>query len=322
VSTGAVSLILRHSGRFSVGTRKRVLEVAKRMKYRPNPIAASYKSGRFKELRATQAVPLAIVYNLSRPGLGAPGRRAEELGYRLGAFDLREYPSPRRLGDVLFARGYRGILLSQLYGVNELPDLGWERFCCVCVSRPFFEVPFDVVGIRLFETVIDAWRRCREAGYERIGFDVQIHRSWGDLHPDDRARYAAALFCLEQTARKNRIPPHVARASERESFVKWVEKYQPEAVVGSNAGRYEELCKMGRSAEKGYGFLALNINPEDRITSGYGGDQGLAVLTAVDMIDRHVRHNLFGPRENPLEHLLPQPWREGQTLSGRMKVEG
>jgi len=80
---------------------------------------------------------------------------------------------------------------------------------------------------------------------------------------------------------------------------------------------------MGRGAEKGFGFVALNITGTSEVSvSGYSGDQQLAKLTAVEMIDRQIRHNLVGPRENPVEHLVRQPWIEGETLKRRSRIEG
>ena len=312
MSTGAVSMILRQGGRFSKETRERVMAAAERLGYRPNPVAASYRTGHYKRTSAMQAVPLALVHHGQRPQFEPAQQRADALGYRLDAFDLTTEESPHRLGDVLYARGYRGILLGVLYGVSEFPDLGWERFSCIGVGRPFFHVPFDVVRNTIFELFRHCWRQCVAAGYERIGIDVQIHRSWGELHPDDHARQAAARYLLESVPRRNRVPMHTARLSERASFVRWVEKHRPDAIIGASGGRYAILKEMGCSH---LGFASVNVDPEEpwQIT-GFLEDNRRIVRTAVELMDRQIRHNLLGPQELPLEHLVAKRWNPGETL--------
>lgn len=319
VSTGAVSLILRESGRFSESTRQRVKEAARRLDYRPNPVLSSYKTGKFRSKRATTALPLAFVFRGGGPCPDSTRERAEELGYRLENHELEEGEDPRRLGDILYARGVRGILLGQLYGCRSLPDLGWERFACVCVSRPFFQVPFDVIRHRIVEDFLHAFEQARERGYRRIGFDVQIHRSWGQDHPDDRARYAAALYCQEQLPEKDRLPIHRSRASENETFREWIREHRPDAVVGGMGHRRRDIEAVGLKVPDEVGFVALIVHGSEPGSSetGFLATGANESLRAVEVLDQCIRRNLFGPRPDPMEHLVARRWREGATLPGR-----
>jgi len=324
VTPGAVSLILRGAGRFSEETRRKVKQAAARLRYRPNPILASYKTGKFKGKSASHAVPIALVFVDSTAGKspeeGPWMHRAAELGYRLHAFNLNDYDNPLRLGDVLYARGVRGILLTQLYGRRELPELGWNRFACVCVPRPFFPVPFDVVRHRLFESTCRCFEEARLRGYERIGFDVQIHRSWGSSHPDDRMRRAAALYCLDQQPRRLRVPIHAARLSETESFVEWVGKQQPEAVISANGSRLRLVREAGHRVPEEMGFAGIHLGPSEIDVAGFIVDSGVERVKAVEVLDHHIRHNLIGPRPDPMEHLVFHGWNEGVTLPSLKKI--
>jgi len=333
VTPGAVSLILRESGRFSDITRQRVKRAAARLKYRPNPILASYKTGKFRGDASANAVPIAFVsrhylskQRASEPVGGAvtlPGEaRARALGYQMQGFDLGDYDNPMRLGDILYARGVRGVILGQLYGWQELPDLGWQRFACVCLSRPFFKVPFDVVRDRIVETMTAAFEEVRRRGYERIGFDVQIHRSWGALHPDDKARMAAALYCQHQQPRRLRLPIHQGRASEEGSFLDWVRNQKPDVVIASLGARREHLQRGGYRVPQDLAFVALQIrNNEAAIESGFLVRRAIDGEKAVEILDHHIRHNLIGPRQDPMEHLAYHPWNEGASLPDRAGSE-
>lgn len=262
VTTGAVSLILRHKGRFAATTRERVLAAAQRLQYRPDPVLASLRTGKFKKSTSTQATPVALVWNLSKPVLGRTLQKAESLGYKLTAYDLSEYENPKRLGDVLYARGVRGIILSQLYAREALPDLGWDRFACVCVcvARPYFPVPFDIVRDKVTEPFVFAVRRCLDLGYRRIGIDAMIHRCWGRRHPDDRLRHAAALYCHTLIPKHDRIPIHFGRTKESESFIKWYRRHRPEVVIGCGSDRYFQLIRHGIAVPQETAFCALRLN--------------------------------------------------------------
>lgn len=329
VSPGAVSLILREGGRFSAETRARVKRQARELGYRPDPILASYRTGKFKRRSASQAVPLAYISGVPeggsgrRDGLRMARERAEALGYTLSSYPLDQSTTPRRLGDVLFARGVRGILLGPLYGVRELPDLGWERFACVCTPRPFFKVPFDVVRHRLVEPVCDAFEEVMRRGYRRIGFDVQIHRSWGSYHPDDRERHAAALYCREQLPKRHRIPIHAGRASESSGFQEWLRRHEPEAVISTMQSRRVLIEQAGFRVPGSVAFVGVALQPgAGARDTGYLVAPDLDRARAVEILDDHVRRNLIGPRATPMEHLPFLCWNEGCTCPFRPDGSG
>ena len=169
VSSGAVSLILRDQGRFSDETRERVLQAARQVDYRPHPFLSQPKTGKFKASKTTSAVPIALLWKYHDPIVEATDAFAERLGYQLNKIEFTEEMNAVHFGNTLYARGYSGIILGQLYSKNALPDLGWSRFATVCVGRPFFPVPFDVVREELTESFIQLFRTCRGRGCRDAG---------------------------------------------------------------------------------------------------------------------------------------------------------
>lgn len=316
VSQGAVSLILRERGRFSAETRERVLAVVKQVGYRPNPYLSAAKTGRFKHQEAGSTVPIALIWKGNPPPAEAASVLADRMGYRLDFFDFKDYASPRALGDLLYARGYVAVIMGQLYGVKELPDMGLERFEVICHSRPFFEVPFDIVRNDISQSFIRLFRLALARGYRRIGLDVMIHDSWERSHPDDEVRHASALHCQGLIPESERLPLHCGSISESESFIRWVRDTRPDLVIGCHIARFWHLREANFKVPEDFAFAILEAPNSTELpdVSGWRYSKENNLCVAVKTLDSKIRHNYTNSSERQ-KHLLSLPeWKEGTTF--------
>ena len=156
-SRSTVSYALRNSPYISPETRKKVVDVAKDLGWRPdaelNITMSSIRQSSTQKIAPT----IAVVINMPKKKLGRNSasslhlegvrQRADELGFGVDEFNLAEQPlSPARLKGILEARQFRGVVfIGTIY--PSLPEtyleIGKGFTCSVCGIR-YPKVPFHV----------------------------------------------------------------------------------------------------------------------------------------------------------------------------------
>ena len=307
-----VSRALRNTGTVSQHTRRRLQALAREMGYRPNPVIASMAAKR-RDSTKSLAVPLALIDVKSGLIPRSAHVRAQALGYRLELFRI-EQGREAELARVLYNRGFVGIILGQLYGYQSLPDLKWEHFSVVKIGEESFPVPFHHVRSSPYNAIRVTWREIRRRGYKRIGAILYQH---DPVHPDDGILHGAVLH--EQTCLgpdEIAIPPLRCGMAEVAPIPKWFRRHRPDAVLAYHAGAYYALRDAGVPIGAKVGFASLNLDPDaEHDFSGILSSSRNILRHAVDLIDLQLRHNVYGPVEEPTYTLITASWREGKTLS-------
>lgn len=149
-----VSLALRNHPSLPQKTRDRLIAVAAEMGYRPDPTLAALIDYRFRRHRRREDPTIAFLTHWSsrlgwqdsalHAGFHAGVlAQADHFGYQVEHFWMgEEHMTPRRMSDILTARGIRGIVLaSQRCAGEEELELDWTRFAAVKIDylprRPF-----------------------------------------------------------------------------------------------------------------------------------------------------------------------------------------
>ncbi len=167
-----VSKILLGKSRASDGTRERVLEVARRLGYRPNPLASAWMAQRRAANPAKVEVNIGFIFpsaaELLNPSVeelrGILYSRAKAHGYLADEFMIDEYPSLEALARVLDSRGIRGLVWSGVALARPLPD-GFAN-CAMCSFGGWIPgVP--TVRTRAFEGMRITLAKLREKGFRR-----------------------------------------------------------------------------------------------------------------------------------------------------------
>ena len=180
-----VSLALRNHPSIPLATRDRIRGIAEEMGYRPDPALNALTAYRHAKTPRREMPPLAYLthwdteWGWKQPHAHAAFHsgshaRAASLGYRLEHFWLGEPGmSPRRLSDILVARGITGLIVSSHLPEHDRPlQLDWARFSAVkidCLPREpdLHHVTNDQRAITQL-----AVRRILAAGSSRIGMVI------------------------------------------------------------------------------------------------------------------------------------------------------
>lgn len=325
VHVTTVSLALRNSPQLPVHTRERIRQIAEKMGYRVNPLLAALvqqrrtaHSGKFQGALAfvTRSLPGQRVLD-KNPYAGrmyrAACQHAEELGFRLEAFEAASFASDARLEKVLHARNICGIFLPP----SDLPEggplaLNWEHFAAVTFSTNLQYPPMDRVDTDHFGAAAMAVRAVWERGYRRPGLCLL-----SKCDKDSRGRWRGGYLAANEgdNAHIKLLPPLVADPqSFPAKFVKWLERHRPDVLIanGVTLDFVERLLAEGMFPQ--FPLVELNINRQESPRSGLFVCVEESSRRAIDHIVNRLYRNRLGLPQNPEIVLTPPVWHEGTTL--------
>ncbi|HKJ90413.1 MAG TPA: LacI family DNA-binding transcriptional regulator [Oceanipulchritudo sp.] len=318
-----VSLALRSDQRIKPATRKRVMEAAARMGYKPDP----HLSQLMGYLRATndktQAACIAYLklYPSGLEGLDQTpffkafedGAKAEmeRLGYRIEVFRLLDYRGNlKRLSDVLINRGIQGLIVSPPVGITELEEFDWSRFSAITMGYRLRSPRLCRVVCDQLATIRTVMETLSRRGYRRPllayrrGRDEHVNRRWsiafeGSIH----------LF-------PSFVEQSIYSGDPDEGFVEFVRKREIDSVIGLSFDFAQALEVAGIKFPDDLGFALLDK---------YDGPDGvscvdqkpfllgqMAARQLSGFLDRHE----VGLFDDPFTVAIHPDWCEGLTLKG------
>lgn len=315
VSKSTAQRALANDSRCAEKTRSKVRGIAEKMGYVPDPVFAAVGARRRSKITRSSA-PIAYLHasGTSRYSPGATylphcQKRATELGYRLEAIDIAKMESPESLWQVLYAKGFVGVLIGSVRKDFHDILLGNKLFPCVCVGR-LDPLPFHTIRSSIQSGVRIAWQKVLERGYKRIGAAVFRH---DPMLEDDFARFSYALGSqLTDFPDEEPIPPLVCGFEDQGEFIPWVKRYKPDAVIGFHDGLLAELKDAGYAVPGDIGFASLHCKPPK--ISGVHENVEMCAFTAVNYLDQIIRHGERGIPHTAVHLVIEDKWIEGRTL--------
>lgn len=329
LSPTAVSLALRGSPRVSPAVRARVERLARAAGHVPNArlaelmrevrrsAAPQYRGTLgalwlFPEEEPWRERPLYAHLGQLLSGARA---RAEAHGYRLENFWLKgPGMTPRRLAQILAARGIRGVFCLGSLDPEERFPAALRRFAVVTqgVSIP------DRMHRVMSHFTADArtlWGELQRRGYRRPGLGILFS---GDRRTD---HLYSATFLSEQERAGTAPPVPVLRAEawDEAEFARWFDAHRPDAIVLHQYADYVRaveafLARRKLRVPRDVG-LALLDKIEDR--ARYAGicqdPVRIGAMAAELLLGRLLLHDLATP-EHPKVELVGGAWNEGRTL--------
>jgi LacI family transcriptional regulator len=318
LSTMTISRALRNAAGVSAVTRKRVLQAARQMSYRPDPALAVLN--RYRHARRSAAIRerIAFITNFSTPDgwktsltfvryFEGIRRRSLQLGYEVDPFWLTAPGlNSRRASQILHERGVRGVIIGPLAAGETRLELEWDLFSAVSVGRSLVSPALSAVSIDHVQVVELAWREVVRRGYQRIGLAV--------THGED-VRTAGGLrasFLLQQERSElPRLPVFCAHRFSKSAIAGWVNKHQPDVILSSEQMYYDGLPASVRRRPRGPAFVHLNIDDPSSPLAGI--DQGHEVVGehAVALLHLKLIQRESGVPERRDLLLIHGLWREG-----------
>lgn len=319
VSKMTVSRALRGERGIASKTRERIQALADKLGYRPDP-AVSELMGRLRKSRITGLEPLAWLTTYatiggwrSNPGTmemyrGA-AEQARKLGYRLEEFSLNTPGmTPKRLGNILYSQGIRGIVLAPLLEHGSIEGMAWEHFATACCGHSLLSPQLHRVSVDQFDVIRLAWKRLRECGYRRIGLCVSAH----DNHRIGQRWHAAQLIEQEMTPEEHRVPPMLTDDWNANTFLQWYEREKPDVVL-SLMDAYRWMKEAGIKVPRDCGFALLRMDQAKGIA---GVDHRFSDIGAstVSLVASELSTNQYGLPRIRQSVSIECMWMDGPTL--------
>lgn len=301
----------------SAAARKLVESKAEEMGYRPDPSLRILSQHRWNRQPVAKLTLALITQKDDRSDSASTYRAglttaADRLGYRLEEFPLANYSSAAKLGNVLFNRGIRGLIIPPIIHPIEW-DINWSRFTAVGCGIGEFRLPIHSIDVNQFAAVRLCWKQCLARGYRRIG--AVLYRQPG---PDqnDSLRHAAILY--EQSllpARAARLPIFGGQFGDNAGFKRWFTRNRPDVVISLNPTASWDIKDMGKSIPEDVGYcLVSHAGTANQELAGAAAQHTRIAELSVNWLDQLIRNNETGLPSVPDEILIEPEWINSPSL--------
>jgi LacI family transcriptional regulator len=317
LSVMTVSRALRHAPGVADATHRRILALAQRMHYRPDPALAVLNAYRLGRRRHTDYEPIAFITNHPTPDawkrvgtfvryFEGASRRAEELGYRLEPFWVGDpHLTTRRASRILRDRGVRGLLVGPLASGQSSLDLEWDWFSAVALGRSLAHPGLTTVSTNHFQAVELAWQEAVAHGFRRIGLALSEHE-------DVRTVGALRASYLLQQVRSGRaaIPVLLTAGFSAKAMAAWVTGHRPDVLLSSGQRHHDLLEGRQRRA---LSFIHLNVDPSSNLAGVDQGHDRVGEQAAALLHLKLIQRETGAPARRDIA-MLDGSWHDGKFI--------
>jgi DNA-binding LacI/PurR family transcriptional regulator len=325
VTPATASMALRGSLKISADTTHRVRQAALSLGYQPDPTLTKLMS----YLRQGEARPVATLGMITvrekpvawretsflRRYYDAALQRGSELGFKieelwLGAPNL----SPRRMKEILLARGIEGLFVFSGYRWKYFHDFDFSPFACATYGRwSGSQRLMDRAGANHYLDLLRVMDELAKLGYCRPGLvlDQEVDEKTGQLYS------AAFLIAQHNRGPRETLPLLIQSRIDEASFTDWFRQNRPDVVIAHTPASSEYLKWLGRLGLRvphDVGFTALDLDLDDANNpSGILQDSERIGSAVVDMIATKLQRNERGLPTRPQILLFEGQWVAGTT---------
>ena len=327
VSRMAVSLALRNRPGVSNATRRRVVAVARKMGYVPDPelgkLMARMRQKITSEVRSCLAfcIPGAleegrIISPTEKKYLEGARHRAGEYGYRLEEFPMNQRETPvARLTSILWSRGIEGLIFAPLQqrlsgDSTRRIEMDIEKFSAVEISETIESPDLDRATSDPYAAMVRTLEELHRLGYRRPGLvleealDLRVGGKW------------TAAF-LRMTRGDADLPaPYLVAVPRQLDFDRWFERNRPDAVISVDRLGLRLLQGRGAKIPEQVGYASLDLDgdlPEFPEASGIDQNSRLVGAAAVDLVVAAIQRGQKGIPSHPLRTMVEGSWRNGKS---------
>jgi LacI family transcriptional regulator len=328
LSISAVSMALRNHPGFPASTLAKVQAAARKLRYRPDPALSALVAYRNRKRVKYDFSVIALLTNWdtengwthfasARETIAGAEQRARELGYSLQCLWSRKLASnPRRLSEVLKARGIRGVVLAPLPRSDARLDLSWKDFSVVTIERPAHYPLLHHVVANHHADMRLVWKHLLEAGYQRPGLALHTEyaersaNQWESAHLLEQARHIEPA---------NRIPSLLlSDASNTSDLLRgWIRTHRPDVVISRDSGVLEAAVLERVRVPREIGYISLNVMDDRAGSSGLLQNRRTIGALAIDILNSLILRNHRGENAVCQSTEVDSKWQPGRTLPMR-----
>jgi len=319
-----VSLALRDHRRIPAETRERIKALALQMGYQPDPALSALMAYRHERRTVREYGTLAFLTNFPTADgwktqvfitryLDGAMQRAKELGYRIDLFWLRQPGmTPRRMAQILSARGIKGLLVAPMPAAAAVLELDWDRFCAVSLCKNLVSPYLNVVDHHHHQSMALAWREARRRGYRRVGYVIREYAE------NITGRMWLATFLMEQRRperprQEKMTEPLVTDRWRRETFQRWLKREKPDVIISPDIIVGTWLEELGRAVPGDVGFIWLEAEAGGPLTGVCQHFEHVGIA-AVDLLHLDLLRSAYGIPSFRHALGIDGSWIEGETL--------
>lgn len=318
-------MALRDSPRVSEKTRKHIARLAENLGYRPDPMLAALANYRMDRSPQTihssigwihpqpEADPLRSCREFEGYRDGAAAA-AMKLGYRLEEISLGKECNPKRLHQILKARGIRGLLMLPQAAATDWTRFPWDDYSVVRFGSSGSLPNLHAVAPDHVSSLTRAFDEIRKLGYQRIGLVID----GGDC-PSGRlveGAFLMAQLAAEGEYRVPTLPFGSCSAESGKTLLKWISTHRVDAILTDVPQLPQMLAGLGIAIPADIALAATSL-PNADIDSGIDpfpeevGRVGLALLNS--LMTEGVR-GIPGIRR---QILVDGEWLRGSSMPAR-----
>jgi len=323
VSQMAVSLALRGSKKISKTVRLRILKLAKKLNWQPDPALSALIAYRCRNAGTRDPSTIAWLTNWPTRGgwrndhpvyvayFNGAAARAASLGYKLEEFWLDEPGmTPARMSRILHTRGITGVLLPPQPRAHSHLRLDWEKFATVTFGFTLTKPSLHVATNHHFRSSIIALRKLRSLGYRRVGIVL-------DQRYDARVGYSWMAGCLMEQRRyaPGEIVPIVSlKQFSKEGLDEYLRKHQPDALLTNFWSVDLWLRELRVTVPRKLGLAYLSVTDRKPAFSGINENSHAIGEAALDLLATMIQRNEFGIPAIPRRIMIEGYWVPGKTV--------
>lgn len=314
VSVMTVSRALRNSPGISEATRGRVLEIAKQLGYRKNPLVSALMTQRRKGAPADVSLTVAHIHCLpaDRELTGnlltlrqSIREQAKEHGFEVSEFYLNEPGmTPKRLVDILKSRGIRAVIFEHFFEDGVELEIDLSGISAVAITHTMRKPNLNRVVVAEYLSVLVATERLRQLGYQKIGLVVNpIQESIARIK-----REAAWLLYQQSLPQEARIPMLVTKREGVEAALEsWLESHAPDAIICP----YRRVRKL---LKDDVGYVQIGWHKGDTDLAGIDPNWDQVGASAVNNVVDQLYRGEFGEPHTPTVTSIDCHWRDGPSV--------
>lgn len=292
------------------------------MGYRPDPAMQVLIERRWRGRRSDDGFNIAYFYDsaghYAQESSGQFKRFKESsrnLGYNLIAIDLREFANVHKLIHRLEAQGVSGVVFSIMpatpYDIRDVCD----RFAAVSINVSHVHPNCPIIMHDEFRSIEQVWKQLESLGYQRFGVILEDYQE--SFSMDQRL---GAVYCRQRLIKpaKNCIPIHFfeRKNPDRAELCKWLERYQPDVVLGDTHHELEMLRDFGWKVPEDFAFATVNLWDPKGVgdIAGYFRDNVRLFERGLQLLNLMVRSGATGASQGQLVEMVKGVWQNGGSL--------
>ena len=311
VAQSTVSRALSNNPQVSAVERKRIVAIAQKLGYRPNPFVSAFTAQVRGYRRSPQGATIAFLdctptkrQNFTRDYRDGAAKRARSLGYKEEVFRLSELGgSLDRLNGILHARGISSLLVLPVPDDCDLSGVRWENLVCATIDYTLRKPDMHRASPDYFHGMQLTLQKLEALGRRRIALCAR-REDVTDIAPQWLGAYAGWQR-LKTPA--DRMDAYINTTEGKLHFQKWLKRTKPDALVTNSWHFFEWADEAGfRPPDVAFAGLATYRKRSDIFQINQNPAQVGAA--AIDLIIGQIHRNERGLPVLPKRVLVASSW--------------